>query len=88
MPGLGVAMAIVHGDITLKDHAFAVTTARALQTALLQLEPEQQRVLALRLVGLGVGEIGLILGKDSAWLDTSLAIAVHRIRELIALSGI
>jgi DNA-directed RNA polymerase specialized sigma24 family protein len=81
-------MAAVDRALTIENHALAESTARALHSALLRLEPDQQRVLALRLVGLGIGEIGLILGNDRTWLDTTLAIAVHRLRELIGMSGI
>jgi DNA-directed RNA polymerase specialized sigma24 family protein len=81
-------MTVGAADIELKNHAFAVTTARELHSALLQLELEQQRVFVLRLVGLGSGEIGLILGKDRACLDITLENAVHRPRELIGMRGI
>lgn len=80
-------MAIDNGDVTLKNHALAVTTARALHMALLQLEPDQQRVVTLRLIGLASGEIGLILGKDRAWLDSTLDRAFRRLRALMGVSG-
>jgi DNA-directed RNA polymerase specialized sigma24 family protein len=80
-------MAIGDSDFALRNHALAITTARELYSALLKLEPDQQRVLTLRLVGLGTGEIALILGKDRCWLDTTLENAVYRLRELIGMSG-
>ena len=70
-----------------EELAVAADDRRTILKLLDRLTPDQRRVVELRLAGLSAEEIGLVLGRSRASVDTAQCRAVARLRALLGVAG-
>jgi len=81
---LALAEGVISPVTTPEEWAVARTQADELWAAIAMPNPDQARVLKLRLAGLDGPEIRAVLNKSRSWVDTTQYRALIRLRALIA----